>query len=401
MTVAEGSGSELDSLTGWLIVALSLANLLVVWGFIFTFTVYADALAGAFGLSPIRASSVFSVTTAAFYVAGGALGVLVARLPLRRVVLATGIALGVAVGLVQVVSSYVGLLLAFGLIGAAGGTVFVVIISLVPQWFDRYEGRAMGIALTGNGIGVLVLPFVWLWLLERTDFRGAFALVGGVTVVLVLVSAAIFRRPGGVRSAETPLVDFAWLRTRLTDARFVVALVGYPLIWGWYFVLSSGLVDILTTSGIARAVAAGVFGTIGGVSVLARVASGAFADYVGPRKMLTAGVVLAGSGMFALLGVGGGPLLYATIVLFGVGLGAVAALFSPVLLRAYGVENATAVVGLFTISEAVTAFSVPIVTNYLVGLTGGYTAPLVLMGAVTILGAAMFHWGTDPSAASG
>ena len=213
----------LDSREGWVIVGVSFSLLLVLWGAVFTFTVYADALASAFGLTSIRTSAVFSVGTAAFFLAGGSVGILVSRLSLRLVALAAGVGVAAAVGALQVVSSFVGVAATFALFGVAGGTTFVVIISLVPQWFDAYEGRAMGVAMTGNGLGIQLLPFVWLWLLSRTTIRVSFLVVGGAGAALLFVAAFVFRRPPGSREAEAPTVDLGWLRSLLADRRFLAA----------------------------------------------------------------------------------------------------------------------------------------------------------------------------------
>ena len=196
--------SERDSLRGWLVVAFGVIVLLLVWGVIFTFTVYSEALSIAFGLSELRTSTVFSITTAAFYIAGGVAGVAAARVPLRPVVAAAGVSIAAAAGILRIATSYPGVIVAFGLLGTAGGTIFVVVISLVPQWFDEYEGRAMGVTFTGNGLGILVLPPVWVWLLERTGIRDAFAVIAGVTAVAVLGAATIYRRSRASASGLDP-----------------------------------------------------------------------------------------------------------------------------------------------------------------------------------------------------
>jgi len=395
--------AELDTGRGWVVVGLAIVMLLLVWGTIFTFTVYAGALATAFGLSPLRVSGLFSVTTAAFFVAGGLVGVVIARLPLRPVVAAVGIAFAAAIALLQVVSSYVGLVVAFALLGTAGGTCFLVVVSLVPQWFDVYEGRAMGIAMTGNGLGVFVLSLVWVWLLARVDVRAAFALVGGVTSAVILLSSRWYRRPAGLepgRATGQGVLDRAWLRARLADRRFLVALVGYPLIWGWYFVLSSSLVDVLTTAGFATAVAATAFAIVGGVSVLARLGSGVVADRVGPRATLFGGVVLAGLGAAVLIVTDTRPVAYLTLAVFGVGLGVIATLFSPILVDRFGAADATAVVGIFNVAEATAAFGAPLGMRFLVDVTGGYAVPLGLLSLATLAGAGLFFWGTGRPTAS-
>ncbi|MFB6091904.1 MAG: nitrate/nitrite transporter [Haloquadratum sp.] len=389
--------SALDSPTSWVIAGLGLLLLVLIWGLVFTFTVYSAALGDAFGLSSLRVSSVFSFTTALFYIAGGAIGVLIARVPLRPVVAAAGVALAVAVGLLQITSSYLGLVGAFALLGIAGGATFVIVISLVPQWFDRYEGRAMGITMTGNGLAILVLPPVWVWLLDRTGIRTAFLVVGGATVAVLLAASLVYRRPPGRRSGAASPVDATWLRRNVVDRSFLAALAGFSFLWSWYFVLSADLVGILTAGGIARGVAATAFGIVGGVSVAARVASGEFADRIGLRTTFTAGVVLGGIALWALPAIGARLPMYGLLVAFGVGLGAIAPLFSPIVIGRFGPQNATALVGLFTISQAVTAFLVPIGLNLLRGLVGGYAVPLFLIGGLTLLGGGLFYRGTAPT----
>ena len=384
----------IDSPAGWLIALIGLLTLVLTWGSIFTFTVYADRLVSAFGLTPLRVSSVFSLMTAAFFIAGGTIGILVARMRFRRVILATAAAVALSVALLQVVGSYLGVVAAFTILGAAGGTLFVVIVSLVPQWFDRYQGRAMGITLTGNGLGVLVFPFVWLWLFERTDIRGAFLAVGAGLFGVVVLASLVYRRPPGTEPSASATLDVGWLRRTLAGRRFQVALVGYALLWGWYFILSSGLVDILTAAGITRRLAATAFGTVGGISVLARVGAGTVGDVVGIRRTFLGGVALAAIGVLLLAITRSPALMYATLVIFGVGLGALGALFSPVIIERFGPENATALVGLFTIAEAATAFSIPIAMNAAVGVLGGYPIPLVGLGGLTALGVLLFGWGT-------
>ena len=392
--------SELDSARSWLVVALGVLLLLLVWGVVFTFTVYSQALSAAFGLSELRASTVFSVTTAAFYVAGGLAGILAARVPLRPVVAGAGAGVAAAVGILQFTSSYAGVLLAFGVLGTAGGTTFVVVISLVPQWFDEYEGRAMGITFTGNGLGILALPPVWVWLLERTGIRGAFAVIGGATALSILAAATVYRRPSGHRSGATPTVGADWIRDTLLDARLLAAVAGFSLLWTWYYALLADLVGILTRGGIPRPVAATAFGIVGGVSVAARVASGEFADRIGIRVTLTAGVVVAAASLAILPWIRATLPMYAVLVLFGAGLGAVAPLFSPIVIGRFGPANATAIVGVFTVGQAATAFSAPVVLSLLRSASGGYTVPLLLLGVATLLGGVLFYRGTAPVAAA-
>ncbi|GAB3685212.1 hypothetical protein GCM10028857_15360 [Salinarchaeum chitinilyticum] len=394
---SERYDDAIDSARGWLLVALGVCMLTLLWGTLFTYTVYVDQLSAAFGLTSLQASAVFSITSAIFLLSGGVFGVVAARFPLRPVVASAGLGLAVVAWAVQIVNSYAGLLIAFALLGMAGGTAFIVVVSLVPQWFDAYQGRAMGITMTGNGLGVLTVPFVWLWLFDRVAFQTAFGVVAGGAAVVVLASSLVYRRPPG-HTGTTTTADLSWLRRRVADRRFLGAAIGYGLLWGWYYVLSAQLVDILTGNGIDRAVAAGAFGIVGGVSIVARVGGGAVGDHVGRRTVFVACVGVAAACVLVLPVVGSPLLLYVVLAGFGIGNGTLAALWSPIVLDSFGSENATATVGLLNAATAGAAFLSPLAVSALRSATGGYGIPLVALAVVTVLGVVLFYWGTahDP-----
>jgi MFS family permease len=330
-----------------------------------------------------------------FFIAGGLVAIFVSRLQLRFVM---GVVAGVAalgVSLVQFAESFLSLALALSFVGASAGTTFVIIISLIPQWFDEYQGRAMGIAIVGNGLGVQVLPYVWLRLLRMGGVRFAYLIIGGLFVAILLASVLVFRRP--YRQSDdmsSQGVTWSWLRQLTRDPRFRFAIVGVPLVWAWYHVLSAHLVDILITTGIERTAAAGAFGFMGGVSIVSRLAGGVVADSVGIRRTLVASILIT---VVSLLIAPLGPTLaFASIVGFGVGLGGVATLYSPALLRAFGPENATAVNGVFQLSLGVSGLLSPILMSSLVAATGTYRLPLVLLAGLTTVGIALFWYGTQP-----
>jgi OFA family oxalate/formate antiporter-like MFS transporter len=247
--VAAAREEALDSAQGWLIVGLGICVLTTIWGAVFTFTVYADRLAATFASLRCRSRRSFRLRPHSSSSSAGSLACSPPGSPLRPVLATVGVGPAIAATLLQVVDSYVGVVVAFALLGTAGGTAFTIVVSLAPQWFDAYQGLATSITMTGVGLGTLVLPFVWLWLFDRTGLRTTFAVVIGVTAVVVLVSSLIYRRPPG-RSQNATTADAVWLRARIGDTRFLCTAIGFALAFSWYYVLSSHLVEILTTGGI-------------------------------------------------------------------------------------------------------------------------------------------------------
>jgi len=105
--------AALDSARGWVIVTLGVCMLTLIWGIVFTFTVYADRLAATFGLTAVQVSSVFSTTSAALLAIGGLFGVFAARVTLRPVLALVAAGLAVSIALLQIADSFAGVVLAF------------------------------------------------------------------------------------------------------------------------------------------------------------------------------------------------------------------------------------------------------------------------------------------------
>ena len=119
-------------------------------------------------------------------------------------------------------------------------------------------------------------------------------------------------------------------------------------------------------------------------------------DRVGLREVFAIAVALAAACVVALPAVQSRFPLYVVLVGFGVGNGTLAALWSPIVLSHFGIENATATVGLLNLAIAGSAFLVPLAVSALRTVTGGYAVPLVALGVVTVVEVALFYWGTAP-----
>lgn len=391
-------GEQLDSARSWAVAAASFAALFGVWGTVFTFTVYSQSFAEAFGLRAVQTSTVFSVGVGVTFTAGGVAGLFAARLPYRAVLGAATGAMAGGTWAIGVGSGYPSALVGFALVGAATGTVFVLALAVVPQWFDAYEGRAMGLTVVGSGLGVQVMPFVWLRLLESTAFRVAFATIGIAVTVVLVAATLVITRPAAGRAA--PRIGRAWFRRFLTHRQTPVAFLGVVCMWAWYFVLSGDAVGVLTANGVPRSVAAGAFGLVGGVSIVSRIGSGVLADRVGYRRVIVGGLLFTTVGIGLLAFADRRPIMYLALVAFGVGLGVLVALYPPALIRTFDPAQPSAVVGSFQFANAVAGLIVPLGLSMLVARTGGYTIPLAVLAVVTVAGAALFWLGTDPSGPS-
>src|SRR5204862_883250 len=64
----------------------------------------------------------------------------------------------------------------------------------IAAWFDRRRGLALGIAMSGVGLGGFIMPQLAEALIERVGWRGAYASLGLLTLVIAFPAVALWIR---------------------------------------------------------------------------------------------------------------------------------------------------------------------------------------------------------------
>ncbi|KAI8999890.1 major facilitator superfamily domain-containing protein [Hyaloraphidium curvatum] len=106
------------------------------------------------------------------------------------------------------------LFLTQGLIKGIGASfTYYPPLSIIPQYFDKRRGLAMGIAVSGVGMGGFALGPGTQAMLDRFGFRWALRITALVAAI-VYVFVAIAMRPRFPRLRGAPLLDFSKLRQR-------------------------------------------------------------------------------------------------------------------------------------------------------------------------------------------
>ena len=100
----------------------------------------------------------------------------------------------------------------FGVIGAAAftGSGFIIANAVLPKWFVRKRGRAMGIASMGSGLGPMVFPVITLFFITSMGWREAWVALAIICVVFQLPFMLLVRTrpedmgllPDGAASVE-------------------------------------------------------------------------------------------------------------------------------------------------------------------------------------------------------
>ena len=353
-----------------------------------------EPLSESFGISPVALSTTFSIMLFTFFIGSGAVGIVSLRLPSRGVVLAASAVTGLLAPALYVAETYLALVLVFAVLGLALGTVFVLLASVVPRWFDDRRGAATGLIFVGNGLGLFLLPPVWQFAIGRFGVRQGFLLIMSVTALAFFCAGVTCRRPRWAETSAASGNEIAqWLSQLIRTSTFQRLFIGMALAFGWYQLLAAYAVDLFAYRGLTEAGASVAFGLIGGVSIISRIGGGYVSDVIGSKRAFLASLACAGAGI-ALLFVPQIPILSLGIFLIGIGLGGAATLYIPYLMQTYGAENNTAIVGIFNIAGGIGALVIPPLGTASVAYTNGYE--IAILGTFVMIILSFWMIATGP-----
>lgn len=227
--------------------------------------------------------------------------------------------------------------------------------------FDKRRGLALGIAMTGVGIGAALMPKLAQAYLEHFGWRGAFVALGATVFVVSFPAVALFLRDLGVRS-RPGAVGLPGL-----DAREAVRSRNFwilALVFICIPIVANGiifhLVALLTDRGISADRAVAVFAAIGPSLIAGRLLCGYFLDRFHGPYVAIAFIALPALGVIVLLSSADPKIIAAGAVLVGLGLGAEVDLIGYLQSRYFGLRAFGQVYGylfaIFTVGAAIGPF---------------------------------------------
>ena len=144
---------------GWFVVAAAFAVTFVGFGSAYTFSAFVESLQRDFGASRGSVSLVFSLAGFLYFGLGIVSGPLADRFGSRRLAVAGMILVGLGLAAASAARNLLEVYAAYGLgVGLGVGCAYVPAVGAVQRWFVRRRGFASGLAVSGIGVGTLVMP---------------------------------------------------------------------------------------------------------------------------------------------------------------------------------------------------------------------------------------------------
>jgi len=387
----------------WIVLAGAALGLTVSYAplLMFTFGVFLKPLAAEFGWQRGPAAAIVSFTVIAQALLLPFLGSVVDRVGARQVLLPSLAGLGLVTLLLSIMPSeiwmwYAVFVLIVPVVGAgSGGLVYTRIIT---SWFDRRRGIALGITISGIGLGAMIFPPVTQMIIDAYSWRAAYVVLGGAALIIGLPIVAITLRntpeemgyaqdygrldPDHNGEASAPQKGLSLQEARRLPSFWLIVsaifLIGITITGSMVH-----LASMLTDRGIDAQTAATMVGVLGGASMISRIFVGILFDrFFAPRvavlftaAALISSLILASGSDAVWLG-------FAAATLLGLGLGAEIDFMAYLVGRYFGAMHFGAIYGVllavFNIGAGVGAAAI----GFAFDAFGSYTRALYVAAAI-------------------
>ncbi|XP_030837248.1 monocarboxylate transporter 12-like [Strongylocentrotus purpuratus] len=321
------------------------------------------------GVTPSQVSWASTLANAPRFVIAPVAGALNQKFGCRPIVFVGGFCAMTSILLLSMTNKLWQIFICSCLIGTSMGLVYQGTVIIVSVYFDKWLGRANGLAYSGVGLGIMAGSPLMALLIEVFTWRGALLIVAGL-VANLSVTAAVYR----------PLT---WWSKGKRYERKKSTFQG-----GGYYPSYVYLPSYVVSSGVSELRASFIFTIMGLCSLVGRLTHGFLLDFklITPTKLYGLTSVLAGCSLYIIVTFGTYPAFVVYAIIFGLSTGAQIPL-CPVMTKMYTAPSELA--SAFGLQSFFTGISQLLVT-YLLGLlfdwTNDYRSCFCLAGALLCIG---------------
>lgn len=386
-----------DFRTRAVVVACCAAGLSVSYSAVFavTFPIFMGPLTRDFGWSRGGLSMLLSVASMALTLATPFVGQLAQRVGSRAILLVFGVLFGAALASLAVIPANFGVFMAAMIfVGIAGaGTNTFVYVSVIPAWFSKRLGFALGMAMTGIGLGQAAFPIIAQALVETIGWRHAYLGLAGIATAVSTAAALILptrplmdRRDYPASGAEAGASRSEAMR----DPRFWLLVYAFLAIALTSSACAIHAVPILIDMGLTPMQAAG-FGAAGGLSVfIGRLGAGLLLDIVGPRVVGTAAFLCACLAPLLYMGMVPRDLMIVAPLFIGIAVGVEGDLMPYMVKSLFGLRDYPIIYSRIFASFCAGTVLGPVFLGVYYDLNAGYSGGLLAVSCLSLLATLAF-----------
>ena len=322
----------------------------------------------------------------------------------RKLILISLVVLGVATAMLALTFHILFLAFMFGIVAslAQSGPALSNTAALMSRWFKRRRATAISINSAALSLGGMIMVPFSMYLLQATNWRVAWIALGIIVLSSVpLAYMFIHERPakrglypdgdpappqdaGGAprREAVGPLEVERWQDSFKTAPIWQMS-ASYFICGTTTFVLSVHFIPYALDRGVSGGTAAAIFGLMMGLNIIGALGAGMLADKLGGTKNWLALVYLMRGIAYVLLLTLPAPMgLWIFAAVAGFSWVATLPLTSSLTADVYGLKALGTISGITFMFHQIGGFSSVLLAGLLYDITGSYTIPFAIVGAL-------------------
>ena len=388
---------------GWYIVATVAFVAFIAVGTSTNFGIFVIPISQEFGLSR---TAITAVGGAGFLVSGLAqpfLGHLFDRLG-RQVILISLIVVGLTTIALSFTFHFLFLAFMFGFVlaTARSGASISNTGALLARWFRRRRATVLGFNAAGSSLGGLLLVPFGMYLLQATNWRVTWAVMGLLVLVLAVPMAFFFLRndpaelglrpdgdpepledsPAAVAERRRGMFEVdRWTHSFRTPPMWQLS-AAYTVCGITTGIISIHLVPYAIGEGISPFTAATIFGVMMGLNALGSIGASVLSDRFRRKNVLAAVYFLRGIGYILLLVLPPTMGLWVFAVFAGFSWVASPPVNNSLTADIYGLRALGTITGVSFLCHQIGGFVSILVAGVLFDMTGSYTLPFALAGSL-------------------
>ena len=382
---------------GWIIVFIAFLSI-TTYGLFYSYSVFLGPLEAELHTTRTAISATYTIYMAVYSCCAILMGSLSDKHGPRKALLLAALLIGCGITLCSFTTTIWQLYLFFGVIAAIGhGAIYIVPASTINRWFIQRKGLAVGLAASGIGVGLLLVPRITVQIITVHGWQMAFVILG-VTFFVINVITSIFIRGRPEDKGLRPLgEELSSSKHRSSNAKdFSVAeTVKTRTFWLLYLICvfcfaaeQMVLVHIIPYSGaigISATKAALGLSFLGVGTIIGRVSTGALSDRIGRVPTLVMCCCIETVAIFCLLVVNSPGTLYLTMLLLGFGYGGWVVSSTIMLGDFFGLRNLGAIMGVWFTHGVPAGILGPLMGGIVFDFTGSYFLAIVIAGIICVV----------------
>ena len=390
---------------GWVVVIAIFVINAIIMGIGFSFGVFFKSIESTFGLTRATTSAVFSL-----YMGLGCVFAIIGGWALDRygpkiILLLMGLFAGLSLLLTGFTNAAWQLFITYSLLLALGsGAIYVVTMSPVLRWFHKKRGLAVGIAISGGGLGQVIFALFATYLIATLDWRKAFIVLGLITWLIVIPISRLLKRdpyeigalPDGVKSdsvnsqGQEPEIEknspvaLSLLQVFKTRSFWLCMSIWF-LVAICVLLVVTHIVPHTTDIGFSAGEAAGVLSLIGGTTTAGMIIIGGVSDRIGRKKTAVICSLLQAGTMAWLIWAQQLWMLYLFALVYGFVSGGFASTFTALIGDSFGLPSIGRILGALELGWGFGAALGPIIGGLIFDVTNSYSTAFLIGAAVMVM----------------